>query len=168
MITTHFRTVIEELSGAFERDTRNDGATFYKLRDDAPDWIDSDTMHAVHAALDERLPCDWVYETAMYVADAFTGYDCDDADELRDRIGEIADGLVDVYNADRLRWLAANLYNAAIVDEACEELGGSDADTFTRIGYGQYYAIERIACALLEAASDEADERESSDTGDDD
>lgn len=165
MTTTHFRTVIEELSEAFECDTRANGESFFRLKDDAPDWIDS---HAFHAAVDDRLPCDWVYEKAAHIADNFTGYDCEDADELRDHIGEIADGLVDVYNADRLRWLAANLYNAALVDEACDELGGSDADTFTRIGYGQYMAIERIAYALLDAAAEEAEERESSDTGDDD
>lgn len=160
-----FMTVLKEFAAAFKRDKRNDGTEFYTLRDDAPAWLQGDAgrtiMREIHEALDDRLPNDWVYETAASVADTLTGYDLDDADDARENLHEVADGAVDVYNADRSKWLADHLSNAALVDEACSELGCEpDADTFTRIGLGQYLAITRIGGAVIDAVEAEADSRE--------
>lgn len=155
---TMFQRVAEELNNAFESDTRDDGSTFYKLKDDRPEWLQgSDVMMAVHSALDDRLPDDWVYETAYYLAEQIS--DCDDADEARDKTGEWADSLVDVYNHDRLKWLGMHLNNAFLCDDAAEEFGPAE-DTFSHIGRGQYLAIDRIAHALIEQIEEEADGRD--------
>ena len=171
-MANHFQTCLAELSAAFTRDKRHDGATFYKLRDEGQrwcsrSWLTSDTMRDVHEAVDgpsPRLPDDWIYEQASAVASALNErtryHSIASADDARDATSEIADSLVDVYNADRLRWLASHLANSSLVDEACNELGiGADVDTLARIGAGQQMAIERIASALIEACEAEANDR---------
>jgi hypothetical protein len=122
----------------------------------------------VHAAVDgPRLPDDWVYEQCASVASALVErvrYGISSADDAREALREIADELVDVYNADRLAWLASHLGNVAIVAEACADLDVSpDTDTFTRIRLGQCEAISRIAGALIDACEFEADRREEGD-----
>lgn len=162
MSKTNYQRAVSEFAGAFSRSVRSDGGEYYKLNDGAPDWLQgSDVMLAVHQALDDRMPDDWVYKTAASVAENLRDYDRETADESRDDVGEIADSLVDVSNADRLQWLSSHLRNAALCDEAANELG-DPGDTFQRIGLGQYWAIERIAFAIIDAceerASDLADE----------
>jgi hypothetical protein len=157
---TQFENVLAELAAAFVADKRDDGKTFYKLKDDAPAWLEgSDVMLAIHSALDDRLPCDWVYEQAASIAENLGGYDCDDADDAREHMTEIAGGLVDVYYSDLTAWLADHTNNALICDESAAEFGG-DGDTFSRIGAGQYMAIERIGRALISEVENEADDRD--------
>lgn len=168
MPNTTFAKVMKELADAFVSDVRNDGKTFYKLSDEAPAWLQKDAgskvMREIHGVLDDRLPSDWVYEAVSSIADNFVSYESEDEDSARESTHEIADGLVDVYNADRLRWLADHLLNADLVDEACKELGcGEDAGIVDRIGIGQYYAYERLAQAVIDAVRDEADTREDDD-----
>lgn len=168
-----FQTVMKEFAAAFVSDKRNDGKRFYKLSDEAPAWLKKDAgskvMREIHEALDDRLPNDWVYEAVSSIADAFVDHNVEDEDEAREATHEIADGLVDVYNSDRLKWLSDHMNNAALVDEACKELGcEGDADTFTRIGLGQYYAYERLANAVIDAVRDEADSRPDPDDESDD
>ncbi len=156
-----FTTVIAEFAAAFETKTRKGGERFYRIKAKAPKWLQgSDVMREIHTAVDDRLPDDWVYEQAAAVAEALAERDIHDADDAREASHEISDSLVDVYNADRSKWLAMHLNNAALVDEAVSELGGSDADTFHRIGLGQFLAISRIADAVISACEAEADGRE--------
>jgi hypothetical protein len=169
-MTTMFAKVMKELADAFVTDKRNDGKTFYKLKDGVndngvPDWLSGDAgskvMREIHSALDSRLPDDWVYEAVSSIADAFESNGVDNEDDAREQAHEIADGLVDVYNSDRLKWLATHLLNVDIVDEACKELGtADDAGIIDRIGVGQYYAYERLANAVIEAVKDEAEGRD--------
>ena len=56
---------------------------------------------------DEEWPNDWRYSTIYFLLLDFV--ECEDRDEVEDRRFEIVDGLVDVYNADRVRWLGENL-----------------------------------------------------------
>jgi hypothetical protein len=142
-------------------------ATFYRICDTAPAWIKQDyslgnnLMNRAHEALDDRLPDDWVYEIAAHVAEAFTEYDFDTIDELRDKVSEIADSEIDVYNSDRLQWLASHLGNADLVDTAVQEFGYDNSTGIVgAIGIGQYYAIERIAGALIDAIEAEVEKRD--------
>jgi len=159
-----FKAVMKEFAGAFESAKRADSkSTYYRLREDAPEWLRKDAgskvMREIHEALDDRLPNDWVYEAVSSLADAFVDHGCDDEDEAREACHEIADGLVDVYNSDRLKWLSDHMGNAALVDEACSEFGAEGKDTFDRIGLGQFYAYERLANAVIDQVQAEADSR---------
>lgn len=150
------------LAGAFydaferrERDHENDYGDkhFYFVKDE---WEDSWIHKAVQEAHGELLPDDWVYEICRCVAGRL--HDYGDADKWEDAAGEIADGMVDVYNAARTRWLAARLEWGAEVDEAVEELGHSDQGNFGDIGIGQYHVIERIVQTIIQAINDQAGE----------
>lgn len=159
-----FQTVMKEFANAFESAKRADSkSTYYRLRDDAPEWLRKDAgskvMREIHESLDDRLPDDWVYEAVSSITDAFVDHKSEDEDEAREACHEIADGLVDVYNSDRIKWLGLHLGNAALVDEACSEFGAEGKDTFDRIGLGQFYAYERLANAVIEAVKDEAESR---------
>lgn len=156
---TPFRRALAEFSAACETAKRDDGKSFVSLRDGSPQWM-TDAIHAAHNAIDGRLPNDWIYEACESVASTMDGYSADDADGMRENDHEICDGLVDVYNSARLAWLADHLGNADLCDEACRELGSPDADTFDRIGLGQFMAYTRIFNALIDAFTERADEIE--------
>lgn len=153
MTTTKQAELANELAAAFITDTRNDGATFYKLSDDAAGWMTA----AVRSAHGDMFPHDWVYEQCSRVADRMS--ECE-PERWEDSANEWADGMVDVYNADRTAWLASHLDFAGYVDEAAEEFGHSDQGVFGDIGQGQYVFITQIAAALIQAVQEEAAELE--------
>lgn len=168
MTTNTLAATLREFADAFETGTRTStGDAFYKLKDDAPAWMSMDSathslgvMHEIHCAVDgtdsPRLPDDWIYEHAALIsgelADAAELW----PDEVADRVSEIADGMVDIYNANRTAWLASSLANAELVNEAQAEYGRQD----DAIGLGQYLALERIAYAILELCEARAEELE--------
>lgn len=63
----------------------------------------------------------------------------DNKDDLQDRLHELADAKVDIYNGDLLKWVADDLNNSMYVDEAIEEYGWSDErGLFGALQMGQY------------------------------
>jgi hypothetical protein len=148
---SNLQKLAKELGDAFVQDKRNDGTMFYHLKDGSPQWM----TDAIHKAHDELMPDDWIYEQCYHLADSIAQ---SDPDKWDDYISEWADSLVDVYNADRTKWLASNLYYGAYVDEAVEELGHSDQGIFGDIGIGQYRMTEQIAYALIQGIRDEAEQ----------
>jgi hypothetical protein len=118
------------------------------LTDDAPGWL----TDAVHEAHGDELPDDWRYATCAAIASALDERDGPDTDD--DALVEIADGLVDVYNADRLRWVAGYMTRYTLVDDAVSEAGGIDGDErgiLDAIAWAQCAEIERMAYALRDA-----------------
>lgn len=164
---TPFRRALAEFSAAWMTDKRDDGKSFSRLKDGSPQWM-TDAIHAAHDAIDGRLPNDWIYEACESIASTMDGYGADDADGMRDNEHEICDGLVDVYNSARLAWLADHLGNADLCDEACRDLGSPNADTFDRIGLGQFLAYTRVFGALCDAFTERGEEIESEDDANDD
>ena len=158
---TPFQRIMGEFADAFVTDTRNDGQSFHKLADASPRWM-TDAIHAAHDAIGGRLPNDWTYAACATIAEQFSS--ATDAESARgDALTEICDGLVDIYNADRLRWLADHLDNAGLCDEAREEREvPEDADMFDRIAAGQMLAYERIAHAIVTAIDERATEDDES------
>lgn len=153
MTTTKQAEIAKQLAEAFTTDTRNDGATFYKLRDGSPQWM-TDAIHAAHGDI---LPMDWIYEHCSRMADNLNEYEPEQWD---DSVSEWADGLVDVYNADLARWLSLHLDFAEYVDNATQELGHSDRGIFGDIAMGQYSLLENIAYALIQAVREQAEDLE--------
>jgi hypothetical protein len=163
MTKTTFQIVAQELADAFEQAERTDGAKFYRIKDGAAGWIRSGDWEGpvgqAHDALDDRGPDDWVYEQCSRIADRLA--ECEDADDAREVVHECCDGLVDVYNIERVRWLALHLNNAFIVDEAVSEMGWpADGGLYQAVGYGQYKALEQIANSLIDSIESEAEERD--------
>ncbi len=162
MSKTTFQIVLAEFAGAFESAKRDSsGEKFYRLQEGCPSWLkDSTVMRDVHEALDGRLPDDWTYEHTMRCAGSLDEHDPEDAEAAREAMHEVCDGLVDDYSSARYQWLAAHGGNAALVDEGCEELSCETGDITERIGIGQYYALCRIANAVIDACEVEAGERD--------
>ena len=164
-----FSDVASELSEAFTT-TRREASDkdIYVLKDEykrSSGWVGSDLMMRFHKAIDDRLPDDWIYELIAQGADSLSEYD--EADDAREAVHEIADGMVDVYNSDILRWLADHQMNAYLCDEAAEEYG-ADHDTIKRAQLGQYLGATRVLYEMIEAIQEEAEEREDEDEEDED
>ena len=166
---TVFQTVADELSAAFETAKRTSGETFYRIRETAPDWCSNDDgafhcpglMYRVHTAVDDRPPCDWVYEIASRAADWATEFET--VGDARDCVSDFADGAVDIYTADLFHW-AENGRNRDLCERAVSEYGqpgdGFDTDTVSRwISGGQFLGAEMIAGAILDAIDGESRRR---------
>lgn len=160
---TPFQRAVAEFAGAWETAKRDSGDTFYRVKDRAANaWV-TEAVKAAHFAIDGRLPDDWIYQHASLIADAMEGYSADDADGMREHEHEICDGLVDVYNHDRYRWLASHNGNADLCDEANAEVGTPQASLADRVGMGQFLALTRIFASVIEACDERATEIEDED-----
>lgn len=139
---------------AFEHKTRDSGEAFYCLKDDAPDWMTA----AIRDAHDNAgiMPNDWIYNACHSAVSSLNYYDPDD---WNDSAGDIADGMVDVYNSDRAAWLASDILFGEYVSRAVEEFGrGPDADIYNDLGMGQYMLASEIVYSLIAAIEAQADE----------
>lgn len=161
--------VADALYNAFHTDTRDNGETFYKLREDAPEWM-RDAIRAAHDAVDE-MPDDDVYECCRDAA----GFLSDWSDWGGDVPGEFADGQVSAYNAERIEWLAKKpLKRGPLCDEAAEEYGQTFDGKEWNTGIFQFAAIgwllwaDRIIRAIAEACTEVAEEMAEADEADED
>lgn len=147
---------------AFESAKRDNGETFYKLKDGSPQWM-TDAIREAHAiGGDTILPNDWVYSACDTMISHMADSDPEQWDEYSH---EWADGAVDCYNTDRAQWAASHLRFGCAVDEARDELG--DAGGFyEQIGYGQYHVLRNIAGTLIKAVRAQAEDAD--DESDDD
>ncbi len=145
------------LAEPFETRKRDSGEAFTVCKDDAPEWV-RDVARAAHG---DMLPDDTKYGMIHESAEKLTEYADNDStvDSLRDQIGEMADSMVDIYHADRVRWLASDFRRAFYIDEAREEgLIGPDTSTLDQIGIGQYQEYCEILNHLLSAIEDQEGE----------
>lgn len=164
---TAFHTVAQELASAFEIAKRPSGSEFYRLRDNAPAWIErAEIMHATHEAVDgpdPRLASDWIYRLSALAADFAAEHES--ADGARLQIGEWAAGRADISIPALYSWAADHAYNRALADEAAESFGGSGRDGFDAYAISvlqtaQALAAERVAECIVAAIETEADGRD--------
>ena len=110
---TKFQEYTQYLIDAFVRNTRSQDCVDLGIRKKNKkknynhadkDEIQQNLIQPLH---DEEWPNDWRYSTIYFLLLDFV--ECEDRDEVEDRRFQIVDGLVDVYNADRVRWLGENL-----------------------------------------------------------
>lgn len=147
---TKFQEYTQYLIDAFVRNTRSQDCvdrgmskTYYTIDDNHADKeeIRQNLIIPLH---DEEWPNDWRYSTIYFLLLDFV--ECEDRDEVEDRRFEIVDGLVDVYNADRVRWLGENL-NRGLVES--DHADGQE-NIFELIGLAQYEVINEMAYKLLD------------------
>lgn len=132
----------------FQTKTRDDGSVFICLVDDRPEWV----YEAVREAHDDEFPDDWRYEHCALIFEqvAQGANDPDDADT-------IADSLVDIYDADIVKWLADNTTRSAYVDDWHNDYGAEFNDVISSIRGGQYVCLERMARVIIEAWNENHD-----------
>jgi hypothetical protein len=143
------QTLAAELYKALNIAKRDDGSEFYKLDDDSPDWM----TDAVRSAHDGMMPDDWKYQHIGLVAGKIADLvGVDSADDVRESAHEVCDGLVDVYNAELLKWVASSLTRAEYVDDAIGEFGfPTDDGLYKALQYGQFRELESIYYSLVES-----------------
>jgi hypothetical protein len=140
-----------DLAHAFELKTREDGSTYYTIRDGSPDWM----IEAVMAAHDEELPNDWRYSVCNFLAQNLAEYDS--AEEAYEHVGELAESQSTVYTSELLSWYAERPSRLDYADQAEENMGyGHDPGAITgdRLHLGHYYAIQQMAELLISACEE--------------
>jgi len=157
---TKFQEYTQYLIDAFARNTRSQDCvdrgmskTYYTIDDNHVnrDEIQENLIQPLH---DEEWPNDWRYSTIYFLLLDFI--ECEDRNQIEDRIFEIVDGLVDVYNADRIRWVGENL-NRGLVES---ELATGGENIFELIGLAQYEVINQMAYQLLDYIDENKKEEE--------
>ena len=157
---TKFQEYTQYLLDAFTSNTRSQDCgdrgmnkVYYSIKDDHPDkdYIQTNLIYPLH---DDELPNDWRYSIIHWLLSDFV--DCEDRDEVEDRRFEIVDGLVDVYNADRIKWVQEDL-NRGYVDS--DHATGKEG-VFELIGLAQYEVINQMAYQLLDYIDSHKEEEE--------
>lgn len=142
--------------GYFETAHRDDGESYTRTRDDAPEWV-REIVYAAHGGGD-FLPDDYRYEWTQEALEAIHDAGSDDPDEIRDDMPhEFADS-VDVYNVALLKWLASNFRRPGYCDDAAEEgLIGPDDTLMKRITVGQYMERQETFSLVVDALIERAE-----------
>ena len=157
---TKFQEYTQYLLDAFTTSTRSQDCvdrgmnkTYHMIKEDHADReeIQQNLIYPLH---DDELPNDWRYSIIYYLLTDFV--DCEDRNETEDRIHEIVDGLVDVYNADRIKWVQEDL-NRGYVES---EFTTGKESIFELIGLAQYEVISQMAYQLLDYIDENKKEEE--------
>lgn len=135
-------------------DERPDGEKFVRLVGGSPAWA----FELVRQCHDGMWPDDTKYRMIREVAATLSDTDSEEWEEWG---GELVDGLVDIYNTDRLKWLSSHLDRAWYVNEALSAYGAEDI--FTVIGQGQYLEYREVFETLSAAFLRDDDSEEDSD-----
>lgn len=138
---------LQEFYDALEGKTRDNGDEFVCFRDGSPAWMTA-IVRDIHQ---DMLPDDTKYGMIAECACALLDHGkLDD-----DIVFEIADGLVDIYNGERVKWLDSHLNRAYYVDEARDEgLLTDNSGIFEQLGVGQSMEYQEILYALVHAFRD--------------
>ena len=158
---TKFQEYTQYLLDAFTTSTRSQDCidrgmnkTYYMIKEDHADReeIQQNLIYPLH---DDELPNDWRYSIIHWLLSDFVN--CTDRQEIEDcHLHEIVDGLVDVYNADRIKWVQEDL-NRGYVES---EFNTGKEGIFELIGLAQYEVISQMAYQLLDYIDNNAEEEE--------
>lgn len=119
--------------------TQRDGETINIKTDDAPGNVE-DMVYTAHG---DMLPDDYRYAFIVESLNALE--ENEDTDEAQQQACE-----PDTYYHKLNSWFTSRIGRANYVDEAVSEFGlGSDVDTHTRIGWGQYLEKSEVFYTVL-------------------
>ena len=143
---------IKNFYDSFECKKRNNGEEFL-IRNTDNELLNELFMH-MHKT--DMLPDDYRYDFICSILGGILDYDINYSNTLyeamQDYSHELIDGLVPVYNNDRLKWLSSNLLRASYIDDAqIEGLISNECQTFERIGTGIFYEIQELYNNIISA-----------------
>ena len=126
----------------FEQVTRTNGNKIWVIND-----MKTPLYEAIKKAHGNRLPNDFIFETAHDYLQKITEYD----EINEDTQNEIIESLLDFENYKLIQWLGNGGYNADYVNEAVNEQGGrcNDFNIIEAIIDGQRKHIQEI-CACID------------------
>jgi hypothetical protein len=150
-MTTEIQDKAREAYDWFEiakRDEADPESSFVRLKDGAPEWI----TQLVYDAHGDFLPDDWRYDKIQDALEFIMDVEYPD-----DGSSEFADGAVDIYTADRIKWLGSNLNRASYCDEAARDYGHG-IDIVSMIGWGQCMEAEEIYASVLNSLTKQTED----------
>jgi hypothetical protein len=169
---TLFQVIATEFRTAF---TKDNPRQVYTLKDGSPQWM-TNAIYAAHKAVDDRMPDDWIYEACCACVDEMTELKTVDDDSASDASYEIADRQTETNTHALLQWLASNIRNADLVDEANEAFGTFESYAESKqlvrsrrveaptivhmIQLGQLHALQSICESLMSAIRTQVTARE--------
>lgn len=151
------QTVAAEFAAAFELATRVDGSRYWQRKDNCAAWITCELMQELHGAVDDRLPCDWLYGLIAAAGDAVAEH-LETGGEPEDMASEFGYSQMDIGSSDLYAWAAESGYNRALIEECAEEFGPAENHE-AAISQAQVYAASRIYWAVWQAIEDETEGR---------
>lgn len=108
------RTRAETVRKHFEQAKRDSGASYWRAKDDAPEWM-GDFCREAHGT--DMLPDDYRYECIVDALDAIA--DCEDEESARESMEQ---GVDCGYHA-MAQWLGSNTQRFGYCDEAASDFG---------------------------------------------
>jgi len=148
-ITTE-QELAAEASSCFETAKRTQsGKTFYKTKDDTPQWVE-DMIRDAHG---DMLPDDHKYEFVVEALDHISERDNPDEPELEP----------DIYYHELKDWLSSSNERSVYVDEAVADFGHSKDGIDGDIAMGNLREKEEVYWAVLQAVRDELESMEEED-----
>jgi hypothetical protein len=132
-MTITLQSLAQEMSEAFEGDTRTNGETFRKLREGSPEWMTTICRRAHDEA--KLLPDDWRYAFIEEAVDALAEHD--DTDEA------LASLEPDIYTGELTAWLHSLNSRVYYLGEALTECG-SFRDGFELLAAAQMIEKEEV------------------------
>ena len=147
MITTTNKEELRKFLNAFT----NDPFSNVQLKEDQKEKY-QEFVRELH---DDEMPNNWRYQIIFDLLHTFVNEYTDGSrednvitDDLHDHLNEIADGLVDVYNLDRARWLSDDI-NRGCIDLKNLNIDEPNMTIFDLIGQAQYEAIYSMGSQIL-------------------
>jgi hypothetical protein len=136
-----------KISQHFEARKRDNGETFYTLKDDAPEWL----LSAVRDAHQGDAPDDWTWNECRAAADAIDDGILDELDD--DDVHDHADTRTEIYTRKLFQWAADMCLSStyANAEDEANDLVGDKATIEDRLRTIQYCAIRAIATTILQA-----------------
>ena len=138
--------IMQFLADQFETRKNENGETFVRLCDSAPQWC-RDVVMECH---DGMLPDNWRYSWIARASASLAGID---PEKWEEQIYEIADDLTDVYHNALLSWLSSNSNRVEYVNEALPLCN----DLFSAIQYGQHQEIAETLQLLVREVESKAE-----------
>jgi hypothetical protein len=140
-----FSAAANLLSSSFEKKTRDDGSSFWALSSDSPDWLRSAVM-LVH---EDEAPNDSRYELIRDAAVALSDQSCEDEDEAREALYEIAVDLVPSYTGQLLAWFAERPARLSDCDEALQDGRVGEISIYEILTEGYRLRAESVLSVLI-------------------
>jgi hypothetical protein len=139
---TRLQALAADYSSRFEQKTRDNGRTFYCVKDGQETEALSNLCQHAHG---DMLPDDWKYDFIVDALDAIG--EAQNADCASDYLHDY------IYNADCTAWLASHLDRADFCDQAARDMGFNPDKNgiFSLIGWGLRAEQEEVLAEVLAA-----------------
>lgn len=152
-LVTRFSLAISQLLSSFERSSREDGSTFWKLSSSSPEWM----ADAIREAHDGELPNDSRYELIRDCLQALSDDGVESQEEALEASHELSLNLMPTYIGELLEWFSEMPRRLGDCDKAvaCDRV--SELSVYELLSEGFRMAAEEVISSLADSLEDAAD-----------